>query len=396
MTRPLRVLIAGAGIGGLAAAIALRRSGLAVQIVERRAVLAEEGAGLQLGPNAVAVLTRLGVVDRLKPTVHTPRSIIMRDGESGRLIKVLPLGAWISGRHGAPYWTAHRVDLHEALRATAEAAGLVIETGSDIRTIDATPDGVAATTADGHRYAGEVLIGADGLWSRVRSTLFDLTSPTPTGWYAARATLPRAAVPADLPVDDVGVWMMPLAHVVHYPVRNGAEINIVVVLRGLLGDADHWSSPVDRAELVGAARAFARPLRQLLEQVPAWLRWPLLGRAPLASYARGRVALIGDAAHPTFPFFAQGAAMAIEDAEALVSCLAGNRATPAAALVAYDHLRRDYTQKLVRAAESNGRIYHLGGPLRMARNAALAMIPGAILMSQYDWIYRDKRPVLNS
>lgn len=396
MSRSNSALIAGAGIGGLAAAIALKRAGLAVRILERRALLAEEGAGLQLGPNAVAVLRRLGVAERLERLAFLPNRIVMRDGGSGSVIKQLPLGGWIAGRHGAPYWTLHRVDLHEALRQQAASLGITIETGCDIRSVTDAADGATVTIASGETIPSDLVVGADGLWSRVRASLFDAAGPVPTGLFAARATLPRSALPASSDAANVVVWMMPQAHVVHYPVRGGAEINIVVILRGTLGSAENWSLPLSPAELTAAARDFAPPLKRLLALVPSWLRWPLLGRQPLASYVRKSVGLLGDAAHPTFPFFAQGAAMAIEDAEALASTLSNARHTIADALASYDASRRPHTERLVEAASENGRIYHLDGPMRLARNATLAMIPGSILMSRYDWIYRDKHPVLNN
>lgn len=391
MNRDCSALIAGAGIGGLATAIALRQIGAGVKVVDRRPLLSEEGAGLQLGPNAVAALRRLGVADRLAPLAHAPDHIAVRDGTSGALLKELPLGAWIAARHGAPYWTVHRVDLHTALRDAAAAAGAEIATSCDVREVVPLPSGVAVQTGIGDRLTADVLVGADGLWSTVRRCLFDVSAPRATGLFAARATIPRTGVPAALASDSVGVWVMPDAHCVHYPVRGGREINIVVILKGALGSADHWSQPLASEELMAAARSFAAPLRALLSSVPAWLRWPLLARDPLPSYARSHAALIGDAAHPTFPFFAQGAAMAIEDAEALAATIRRSRGALAEALRSYDRERRPHTQDLVRAATENGRIYHLDGPLRLARNAALAVIPASILMSRYDWIYRDKR-----
>lgn len=396
MTASRSVLIAGAGIGGLATAIALRRAGLDVRVLERRERLSEEGAGLQLGPNAVAVLRRLGVADRLQPLASAPDRIVMRDGTSGALIKEFPLGRWIADRHGGPYWTLHRVDLHEALRQTAEALGIIPETSCDIRSAEETADGACVTLGDGTTVRAGLLVGADGLWSRVRSAFFDARSPTPTGIFAARATLPLAAVPAGIDTEGVGVWVMPDAHVVHYPVRGGGEINLVVVLKGAIGSAETWAMPLAADELMAAVKHVARPLKSLLAAVPSWLRWPLLGRAPLETYVRPAVALVGDAAHPTFPFFAQGAAMAIEDAEAIAVALADPSRPLAESLSLYDQERRPYTQRLVDAANENGRIYHLDGPMRVARNATLAVIPGSILMARYDWIYRDKRPVLNS
>ncbi len=237
MTPSRSVLIAGAGIGGLATGIALRRTEQDVRILERRERLSEEGAGLQLGPNAVAVLRRLGVAERLKALASAPDRIIMRDGTSGTLIKEFPLGRWIAARHGAPYWTLHRVDLHDALRQTAEELGIVAETGSDVRSVEQRAGSASVTLGDGTIHRANLLIGADGLWSRVRSAFFDARSPIPTGIFAARATLPRQAVPAAVDAATVGVWVMPDAHVVHYPVRGGKEVNIVVVLKGALGSA---------------------------------------------------------------------------------------------------------------------------------------------------------------
>ena len=360
---------------------------------------------------------------RTSPGIATPtvpgRGIARREGAAGdlRLVRASHTGygsVWrvkprtaatgpaapgggSTSRDGAPCATRPRVGPHAGPRQNAAADGIAIDTGCGVRDIITLgEDGVRATTSEGREIVRDFVVGADGLWSRVRQALFEDGGPRPTGLFAARATLPRAAVPASLDMASVGVWLLPDAHVVHYPVRGGADVNIVVVLRGAIEGAESWALPLTPAELMAACRGVARPLHDLLAAVGMWLRWPLLERVPLSTYARGPAVLVGDAAHPTFPFFAQGAAMAIEDAEALAAALSRVGQPIADRLRAYDALRRPHTQRLVQAASENGRIYHLDGAMRLARNAALTVIPGTVLMSRYDWIYRDKRPVLNN
>ena len=204
--------------------------------------------------------------------------------------------------------------------------------------------------------------------------------------FAARALIDRSALPADVDATGIGVWLAPHAHVVHYPVRQGRDINIVVIAKGD-ANAETWSSPIARDLVHDRVARFHPRLQRLVAAALIWRQWPLVTRQPLPSYAQGLAALVGDAAHPTLPFLAQGAVMALEDAETLVAQLQSHTAEPELAFSAYSARRHSRTQRLIAAASRNGRIYHLAGPLANARNLSLRVIPPSLIMRSYDWIY---------
>ncbi len=407
------ILIVGAGIGGLTAALALARSGFRVRLFEQMEMLEEAGAGIQLAPNATRILVELGLAGRLKSGIVEPAAIRLRSGPSGRDIAVLPLaetpdagmtGFGVSRRYGAPYWVIHRADLHRALTAAVTAepnVTLTLGAPVDDFTIDGT--GVRATVHPrspqraGVDHSGAVLIGADGLWSRLRALLGDGSAPRFAGRSAFRAVVPAAQLAARPREPVVDVWLGPGGHVVHYPVRGGTAVNIVAVC------SDRWQS---EAWSTGAARdavlarfpapAWAAPLRDVLAVPEHWQKWALYDRRPLVSWGRGPVTLLGDAAHPMLPFLAQGAAMAIEDADVLARELARSvderqechQENHHAALRRYEAARRPRTARVQAAARRNDGHYHLRGPLASARDAVLRTLGGRRLLAQYDWIYR--------
>lgn len=388
------ILIAGAGIGGLSLAIALARNGIASRVLERRRELAEAGAGIQLGPNAVGVLSRLGVADSLEPLVGKPECLRVYDGASGALLSELPLGAWIAERHGAPYWVAHRADLHAALLDTARALPLVdIATGCGLASFTLSGGRVLARTDDGGAHDGAALAGADGLWSAVRRQLWPEFALTYSGKTAARAVIDCSWRTAPFAEPATGVWLAPGGHVVHYPVRGGAQIALVVILEEDW-PGEGWGLPVDREGLLDRLRGFADPLLELLRLAQDWRRWPLYDPGPLERWSRGRVTLIGDAAHPVLPFLAQGGALAIEDAETLAAALQIWRSEPALAIDRYERVRRPRAFRMQAASRRNGRIYHLPKPVSLTRDLALRLMPGHRTMALYDWIYGWKPETL--
>jgi salicylate hydroxylase len=381
------VLIVGGGIAGLAAALALARSGIASHVLEQRQEPAEEGAGIQIGPNGTRILAALGVATILAPHVGIPTAIAVHDGLTGRELTRLPLGKWIAERHGAPYWVAHRGDLHAALLERANAEPLVRITMNFSVTNSTETDGDAtALTVDKRRASGIALIGADGLWSRVRSEHFDTSSPQPIGRSAARAILPADDVPNAFRESVTGVWMAPDVHIVHYPVRANSEIAIVVIYsnkRTNLG----WGTSVRPVVVHEQVARFAEPIRGLIRGICQWRQWSLFSRNPLHHWTKGRIALMGDAAHPVLPYLAQGAVLALEDAEALAAKLACDPNDLAAALRSYEVSRRRRTMRVAAASRRNGQLYHLSGALAMARDIALRILPGDRLMASYDWLY---------
>ena len=390
--RPDRpVLIAGGGIGGLAAAIALGQHGIATHILERRSAFSEDGAGIQLSPNAVRVLERLGVAEHLAANVGIPDAIVVRDGRSGRALHRLPLGDWIAHRHGAPYWLAHRRELQAALLAVARRQPRIQFT-MDFQASAYDDDNAASVRvsgASGETVEGCALIGADGVFSRVRAQLGGSGGVTFSGLTAARAVITADARRTTLDTSSVGVWLAPGAHVVHYPVRGERDSAVdiaVVVLSPATRDAHGWALPVSATDVLASISGFAPVLLDTLKQAMDWRRWSLYELDGVARWSIGRVTLLGDAAHPTLPFFAQGGALALEDAVVLADQIAG-ASDMTSALAAYEKARRSRAGAIVATSRRNGRIFHLGGLTARARDVALRTLPPARVMARYDWVY---------
>jgi salicylate hydroxylase len=390
------VLIAGAGIGGLTAALALAREGIEVTLFDQVEKLEEVGAGIQLSPNATRVLVALGLAERLKPAIVQPSAIRLRSGPSGREIVAMPLDAATLERYGAPYWVIHRADLQKALiEAIADEPHIALAVGAKVDdfTIDAI--GVHATVDHGSarraeaRYSGAALIGADGLWSRLRALLDHDTAPRFAGRIAFRTIVPAAQLSPQDREPVVNLWIGPDGHLVHYPVRAGAAVNIVAVC-GDRWQSPAWSTGAMRDEVLERfpAPAWAPAVRQLLAVPERWQKWALYDRAPSMSWGRGPVTLLGDAAHPMLPFLAQGAAMAIEDAAVLARELARSPSDRNTALRNYEAARRPRTARVQCAARRNNSRYHLRRPAAFVRDAALRALGGERLLAQYDWIYR--------
>jgi len=393
MATPPPILIAGGGIGGLALALALAQKGRGSIVLEQRDAFAAAGAGIQLGPNGVRVLQRLGVADALRPLVGEPEAIRVHEGGTARTLATLPLGEWIAARHGAPYWVAHRGDLHGTLLAAAAAEPrITLRPGFGLAALEQTQEGVEATSAGGEALAGRALVGADGLWSSVRQVVCPAPAPQFAGATATRAIIPAAQAGA-LRAPVVGLWLTPGVHVVHYPVRAGAEI-AVVVIAGEDWQGREWEAEADRKRLLARMRGFHGGLTEVLARVPQWRKWALYRLPPLPRWSAGRIALLGDAAHPMLPYLAQGGVLALEDAVVLGDCLEAHPGDEAHALRAFEAKRRARAQRVQAMSLRQGRIYHLAPPLSWARDAALRLIPGAWLMAGYDWLYgwRGDRP----
>ena len=383
----LPVAIAGGGIGGLSAALAIARLGLAAHVFERRATFPDEGAGIQIGPNGSKILIELGLAEALRAAAAEPDGISVRDGVDGRELSRFPLGAWIRDRHGGPYWTLHRQDLHAVLLAAAKATpGITFSTGADVLSFQNRDDCVDVRVAESDPVEASALIAADGLWSRLRGQVTAALALQRSGKCAYRSVALRSNFPGGLAANDVHIWLSPGAHVVHYPVRQGREIAIVVVVDDT-ARGDSWSVAAPEGWLGAHAAAFPTALRHLLTGARTWRMWPLQTLAPLAHWTDGRVALIGDAAHPILPFLAQGGVMAIEDAAVLAACLSRDGRSVAEQLNAFARLRQSRTARVAAASKRNGRIYHLSGPMALARNAALLVAPPSLLMAGYDWLY---------
>lgn len=392
MTAPCTVVIAGAGIGGLTAAIALAQRGFRVSVIEQADRLEAIGAGIQLSPNASRVLIGLGLGERLAPSIVAPQALNVMNARTGSVLARALLGDAAAKRYGAPYWVIHRGDLHTVLRETIEATPLVeLKLGVRAEDFAVDDDGVTVGGRRGDRPVetrGAALIGADGLWSELRGRLGHGNEPRFAHHTAWRALVPAEAVSPALRALSVNLWLGRHAHLVHYPVRGGSLVNVVAILRDRWREPG-WSAAGDRDELLArfpAGMWHAAP-RDLIAAAPSWQKWALYDCGPLKQWGKGPVTLLGDAAHPMLPYLAQGAAMAIEDAAVLAQCLAQTPDDAPAALRAYEGRRRKRTARTQRAGRRNGTVYHMGGAEAFLRGLALMAMRGTGLLRQYNWLY---------
>jgi salicylate hydroxylase len=387
------ILIAGGGIGGLAAALAFARIGRASVVLERQITASEAGAGIQLGPNAVKALRQLGVADALQPFVSTPDAFTVRH-RSGRLLARTPLGQSVTARYGAPYWVAHRADLHAVLAASARRSPhIAIETACDVIACHAPTVGNATLRcADGRVFGGAAIVGADGVGSTVRTAIAPHARPKPSGYCAFRTLIPTERA-GDLAASEVGAWLSGATHVVHYPVQAGRAINVVVIVRDAW-QTDDWSSAADAPEVMRATADFPPELRTALAAAPHWQKWMLAAPITLATWTQGRIALLGDAAHAILPFQAQGGAMALEDAVQLAASVRAHGDDLPAAFAAYVAARRPRVARICAASSRNGQIFHLNGAAAFARDTALRVMPAQRLLTRLDWLYGFEGPSL--
>ncbi len=366
-------------------------------VLEQAERLEETGAGLQLSPNATRLLIALGLRDALLPRVVAPAGLRVLDGKSGREIVRMPLGEAAAERYGSPYWVIHRGDLQATLAgAVAERLDVRVKLGARADDFAVHSNGVTVSTR--HRGAilqehGAALVAADGLWSGTRAQIGYREPPRFAGRTAWRALVPAELVAAEFREPWVQLWLGRNAHVVHYPVKGGSMINVVVIADDTWHERG-WSEPAAPADLLAcfAARRWAPKALALVSAPEAWLKWALYGRRPLLHWAQGPVMLLGDAAHPMLPYLAQGAAMAIEDATVAAHCLARSPDDPSAAWRMYETMRRRRAWKVQRLAARNGGRYHLGGVQAMLRNAAMRAIGGMRLLNHYDWLYAWRPP----
>lgn len=390
------ILVAGGGIGGLGAAIALAQTGWQVEVLEQRAPGHEDGAGIQVGPNGVHALGALGVADLLRPYVAEPKEISVREGRTARVLARLPLAPWMRQRHGAPYWVMRRADLHGALAARAGAISAIrIRHGFKITRVEQDAERVTIAAVDGASATGAALIGADGLWSVVARQGLGTRAPQFTGRTAARVVLPMTVLPPAFTQLATGLWLGPRSHLVHYPVDAGRGVNFVAVVEGG-GASDDWGAPIDRAPLEAAFGDWCGEVRSLLRIEGSWRRWSLMERPPLDTWSKGRIAVLGDAAHPILPFLAQGAVLALEDALVLADCMSAARDDIPTAFVRYGGRRAARARRVVEASRRNGRIYHLSGVGATARDAAMRWLPPERLIAGYDWLYGFRDPALTA
>ena len=390
------IYIAGAGIGGLTASLALAARGFRVVILEKAERLEEVGAGLQLSPNASHVLVALGLQHRLTVRAVTPDAISLMSARGGGEVARLPLGEAATLHAGAPYWVLHRADLQAALQAEVnDHHDIELRLGSQFVDVAAHAKGLTVVARSGNSRQQELalaLIGADGIWSTVRQHLFPNVQPRFSGLIAWRGTLEATQLPREYAARRVQLWMGPNAHLVAYPISGARQINVVAVVPGTW-NRPGWSAPGDPNELrnIFASPSWSGPARMMLGAVDGWKKFALFTLPEGGDWTRDKIALLGDAVHAMLPFAAQGAGMAIEDAAVLAKCL-GEAANEngdgiAAALKRYAKLRRSRVMQVQRTARRNGTIYHLSGPAAFARDLAIKAMGPDRMLARQDWIY---------
>lgn len=394
--RSRQIVIAGAGIAGLTAAIAFAKAGFSVQLYEQANELADAGSGIQLSPNATRVLAHLGVLDNLIVTAVEPRAVSVRDARKLRQLAEVPLGAKAEERWGAPYLVAHRADLQTALLARARREpDINLVTGARIADAAFHSRGVTVSldaAGDLKEVACLLLIGADGVASTVRNLGTRDAPPVYSGYAAWRSTVrgdsaAGKALARAMPADCVTVYAHPRFHLVGYPIRGGAAINLVAVVNS----KSEGKRPGDEGDpdiLARAMRRTAKPLVSLAHDAAPWSLWPIREVPPDHPWTGGPgVALIGDAAHALTPFAAQGAAMAIEDAIVLANLVAASPDDLASALARYEALRRPRIKRVEARGRFNHFAWHASGPVALVRNIVLKARTGRQLAAELDWLY---------
>jgi salicylate hydroxylase len=390
------IFVAGAGIGGLTASLALAGQRFRVVVLEKAERLEEIGAGLQLSPNASRILVELGLQPRLAGRALTPEAISLMSARSGGEIARLPLGEAATFAAGAPYWVVHRADLQAALQAHVnDNPDIELRLGCQFEDVVGHAKGLTVVQRSGMTRQQELavaLVGADGIWSAVRHHLFPQVQPQFSGLIAWRGTLEASQLPREYASRRVQLWMGPNAHLVAYPISGTRQINVVAVVPGTW-NRPGWSTPGEANELrdVFAAPVWPGPARMMIGAVDAWKKFALFTVPDGGQWTKGTIALLGDAAHAMLPFAAQGAAMAIEDAMVLAKCLGETQheSGPSipAAMQRYAKARRARVARIARTARRNGAIYHLSGPMALARDLTIKAMGPQRMLARQDWIY---------
>lgn len=383
-----RVLIAGAGLGGLTAALALIQRGYDVRVFEQVSELREVGAGVQLGANGTKVLIALGLREAMERVVCAAVAKEMRLGTTGQAWRVFDLGDTSVERFGAPYWMVHRGDFHAVLLAAVrQAAPEAIRAGNGCIGFEQTADGVTLRLANGETATGDVLIGADGVHSRIRQQMFGEGRAQFTGIMAWRGLVPMERLPEHQRRLVGNNWMGVGGHVVTYPLRRGEILNFVGVVERDDWQVESWTVEGSRDECLHDLRNWHDDVKTIIRNIDTPFKWALLGREPLDHFAEGRVCVMGDAAHPTLPFLAQGANMAIEDAMILARCL--DAYDVPTALSHYEQARVERTARIVRGSSDNTKRFHnpaLGDPVGATAYVEREFTPEKV-SQRYDWLY---------
>ena len=366
-TSSLPVLVAGGGIGGLAAALALAQQGFEVKVLEQAAQIGEIGAGMQLGPNAFHAFDALGVGEQARSRAVYTDYMVMHDALDEYQVGHIPTGEAFIKRFGNPYAVIHRVDAHTALLEGVQSQGQVeLHTNTAVQSIAQDDSSVCVIDQHGHRHQGQALVAADGVKSVVRAQLVGDPHRV-TGHVVYRAVVDKADFPTALQWNAASIWVGPQCHLVHYPLRGGAQYNVVVTFQSR--EVEEWGVTEGSAEEVQSYFQDVCPkARQLIDLPKRWKRWATADRDPISQWTYGRTTLLGDAAHPTTQYMAQGACMAIEDAVTLREALKAHGNDVHRGFDLYQRSRIARTARIVLASREMGRIYHAKGVERLVRN----------------------------
>ena len=361
------VLVAGGGIGGLAAALALARQAFGVKVLEQSPAIGEIGAGVQLGPNAFAAFDALGIGERARERAVYTDELVMHDAIDETLVGRIPVGAAFRTRFGNPYAVIHRADLHLSLFEGAQATGRIeFVTSTQVARIEQDDDGVTVHDAKGGTHRGIALIGADGLKSAVRRQYLG-DAPRVSGHVVYRAVVEKDDFPPDLQWNAAAIWVGPDCHLVHYPLRGGGQYNVVVTFHSR--KIEEWGvTDGSPQEVQSYFEGICPRARQLIDLPKSWRRWATADRDPIDNWTFGRATLLGDAAHPMLQYLAQGACMAMEDGVTLGEALRVNDRDFVKAFALYQRSRVARTARVVLSAREMGRLYHAKGVERLVRN----------------------------
>ncbi len=373
----LKVLVAGAGIGGLCSALALAKRGFKVQVYEKSQQVGEVGAGLQLSPNAMCVLRALGVAEPVTDLAFLPKAAVMRHYQTGKEYFSLALGDSAKQRYGEPYLHIHRADLHRVLAKACQDLAVQVNLGLGVTGYQQSAQSVQVQLDSAESVETDVLVGADGIRSAVQACMQGFAEehikPQFSGQVAWRGTIAAEQLPKGLIKGNANLWVGPGQHFVSYFVRGGQLINFVAVQERHQWQSETWHEAGDIHQLRDSFKGWHPEVTELLAATDACFLWGLFNRQPLKQWTDKNVVLVGDACHPMLPFLAQGAAMAIEDAYALASCLATQQ-DRAAALNTYQTLRSPRTNEIQRKANKNAGLYHMSSTIERGKLLALSSL----------------------
>lgn len=373
----MKVIIVGAGLGGLTAALALLKKGVDVTVFEQAGELKEIGAGIQLSANATRVLFQLGIGDKLQELASQPLGKNIRLWNTGQSWPLFDLGQASRIQYGYPYFTLHRADLHRLLcEEVNRLAPGAIKLNQKVIGVDQSADGAVVNLENGSTHEATVVVGADGVHSRIRAALFGQDQPVFSGILAWRGVIKAADLPPHLRQPYGTNWVGPGAHVIQYPLRNDELINFVGVVERDGWEVESWSTKGITQDCVNDFAGWHEDVHTLIRAIETPYKWALMVREPMDVWSSGNVTLLGDACHASLPFLAQGAAMAIEDGYVLARCLEKYAATPAAALARYEDCRKERTASVVRGSSANTKRFH---------NKELASAQGASAYVSREW-----------